>query len=422
LTAGTVARYSLPMLSQFRLPMVVLGAVVANLVAAQTPQPNNSPLPIQDFFRPALVTLPIVNRAGTRLAVRVATADDHKAGLLFNLVSNKQQIVRGFGDRDIDQIVWLDDKHVLLSESQEKLYADALQVVDADGKAKGYAIERFSAVELISVPKSRPMQPIIWMRQDAFDELNDAGAMQIDGGKSVDSSDDISPLHINDSGNQAVERNGTAASILFHYPKLGPGFTEGYLADKNGELAFGITMDGGIQHLYFLKKDRWIKSPMNLDETSVFCAGDVPEEVIAIGPRQDAKPRALLRVDAATGTVKGTLYQDDRYDPILQAIVRNPSTGAIAGIQYYRRALETVWIDPVYQQLQAKLSAAFPRNNRLFCGERRKSKPRGGGRVFRSVARELLSNRFEQGQHRAYFQKRAVDPARADAEGAAISI
>lgn len=320
------------------------------------------PIPIRDLFRPPYLDLPMVNQAGDKLISLVQTADDHTAALLIDAISGAREGIRGPSDRDIYELNWLDSTHFLMSQSKEKLYADGLFVVNVKAPAQSYAVERHSAVEVIGVPRKSPMRPIVWIRQDAYQSLKDVGAVQIDATASVDPKRDLNPvLQEMMRKDTALARNGTAASIKHSYEQPPTGMTESYLVDRDGELAFAVTIDKGVEHLFLLRNGKWVASPLDLDTYHIMAVGDAPGELLAIGPRQDGKPRALVRVDAATGASTGVLYQDSSYDPILQRVMRDPKTRNVIGIQLYRVGLETVWFDENHQRLQARLSRAFPR-------------------------------------------------------------
>ncbi len=336
---------------------------------APNPAPNEPPVhvtgtvPIRDFFRPPFINLPLVNRAGTWLIARFDTEDDHTGAMFLNLLAGKQQTIRGRDDRDIDELFWLDDRHVLMNQSHEKLYADGLFVTDLEDFSSAYAIERKSAVSVISVPIKARLKPIIWMSQDAYQEGFDRGAVQLDASLSVDRQDDhggARQMHQVEHANKFIERTGTEATIIKSFPNLPKSQTLSFLADRNGELAFATAMIAGVESLYFLQDEKWVQSPLNMDHYDLVAAGDTDGEIIVVGPRQENKPRALLRVDTTSGNVTGTLFQDELYDAFVQRIFRHPVTQKIIGIQLYRKTLETVWFDQDHIDLQKQLNKLFP--------------------------------------------------------------
>jgi fermentation-respiration switch protein FrsA (DUF1100 family) len=339
----------------------LVAAGIGRAEAGPTAIATVGPIPLRDLFRPPYLDLPLVNDAGDKLISLVQTEDDHTAAVLIDLEKGSQQGIRGPSDRDIYELNWLDDRHFLMSQSHEKLYADGLFVVNVKAPDKTFAVERHSAVEIIGVPRRSPMQPIVWIRQDAYKDLQDGGAVRIDAQRPVDQQRDLNPvLREMMRKEDAIARNGTAASIKYSYDRLPSGMTESYLADRDGELAFAVTIDKGVEHLFHLRDGHWVASPLDLDTYHIMGTGDAAGELLAIGPRQEGKPRALLRVDAISGQPTGVLYQDQNYDPIVERVLRDPASRNVIGVQLYRVGLETVWFDEPHKLLQARLNAAFP--------------------------------------------------------------
>jgi hypothetical protein len=329
--------------------------------ATPTPAAVAAPVPVRDFFRPLLLKSPQFNASGTRLAALVELENDHTAALFFELKTKTGVTIRAPGDRDIYDLDWLDDRQVLLSGSAEKLWADGLFVLDTEHPDRVHAIERHSAVTIIGIPRHTPLRPIIWIRNDAYDELVDGGVVQIDANASVDEAEEMGQTMRALTGTRsAVETQGTAASIVHRYPKLPVGRAERYLPDRNGELAFAVAVADGIEHLFRLRDSQWVRSPLDLDRYEVVAAGDGLDEVLAIGPRQAGRPRALLRVDAGTGQSTAVLFQDDRFDPDVRRIFRHPASHALIGVALHRNKLEYVWFDPEFARLQRQLDATLP--------------------------------------------------------------
>ena len=371
LDAPIVGLSNCVMLPRFALlPRVALYAATTVFGAPAAPAPPNPAavapasadvVPVRDFFRPLALKYPQLNSNGSRLAAFVDLENDHTAAFLVDLKTRKMSTVMAPGDRDIDDLDWLDDRYLLLSTSEEKRWADALFVVDTENPNRVYAVERDSAIELVGVPARTPLKPIVWIRKDAYAGGADGGVVQIDATSSVDMADDMNQtMRIVTGARTAVEAQGTAASIIHRYPKLPSGRPERYLSDRNGELAYAVTMDGGIEHLFILRDSAWLPSPLDLDRNELVAAGDTDDELLAIGPRQEGRPRALLRVSAATGQATGILHQDERCDPDVRRVFRHPVTHAVNGVLLYRGKLETLWFDRGIAEAQGRLEASFP--------------------------------------------------------------
>lgn len=349
--------------------LIVAFALLGRGVGAESSSEKSSgsglaAIPVRNFFRSPALYRPVVNRSGTRVAALVDGEDDLMGVRFFDLAGNKQTGFRGSRDSDIDEVHWLDDTHVLMSTSHEKIYAEALTVVDVTEPQKLYAIERSSAVEILAVPKNNPMLPLVWIRRDAYDDGKDRGAVTLNARLTVDPKHKSILTPHNTKGyadvDMPVERYGTNASIHASYAKPKAGLTRFYLADRNGELAFAVIVDRGIETLLVLRDEKWVTSPLDLDRYDVLGAGDESDELIAVGPRQEGKPRAVVRVNATTGKETGVLLQDDVYDPDVVTLVRHPGSRQLIGVQLYKKSLMTVWLDEAHRQLQADMNALFP--------------------------------------------------------------
>jgi pimeloyl-ACP methyl ester carboxylesterase len=344
----------------FLITTTAFGAPALTNSAAEAP-PAATVIPIRNFFRPPSFERPQVNSSGSQLAAFVELEDNHTAALLVDLKSGKKITIKVGADRDIERIDWLDNRYLLLGSSEGKNWADAMFVVDTENPDQVHAIERNSVVKLVGIPTHSPMKPVIWISHDAYHKGVDGGVVQIDAMSSVDETEEMDQTMRTATGARtAVEANGTAASIIYRYPDLPRGRPGGYLSDRNGELAYGVAIEDGIKHLFILRKSVWVPSPLDLDRYEPIAAGDADDELLAIGPRQEGKPRALLRVNAVTGQMIATLYQDDRCDPDVRRVLRHPGTGAISGIDLYRGKFGTIWFDSDCATTQAQLNKVFP--------------------------------------------------------------
>lgn len=294
-----------------------------------TPVPAGEQIPLFDFFRPPLLDQPVVNRGGTRFAAFASNGRDRTVLLLHDLVTGKPQFLSGIGDKDIYSYAWLDDDHVLYAVSKEKFWADGFFVADARKLIDNYAVTNPPHFEIVGVPEENRMQPIVW-------DFDDEGPMRLN-------------MHQSNYG-----------GIRKRYPKPDDGLPMGYGADSVGELALGYTHRDGFQTVHAYLGDQWRKSPIDRDAITTFLgAGDKHHEVIALGPRQEGKPRALQRLDVVTGEFGEVLAQDDKYEFATGALYRHPVDGRVLGIHCQRRIPETIWFDPAYAERQQAVKAAL---------------------------------------------------------------
>lgn len=348
---------------------VVFSLAAASLTAEDkldfdrtTPVPAGQAIPLQDFFRPPLFSHPILNSSGTHFLAQVDVGNDKTALLVCDLAKLKLSVINGYKNEDVDWFSWLDDRHVLTSLITEKRYAKGLYINDAFSVRDVYPVELFSAASLVGVPTKAPMKPLIWIYHNAYDEGKNLGVLQIDAWKRLGSNSDALPGSQQDQAAlDEITLYGTRAKVLNSFADLPRKCRPiEYLADKDGELAFAITVEDGVFSLYRYTRKDWVKTSLDLDQFYPLAVGDKPNELIVIGPRQDGVPRALQRLDAATGQLGELLLQDKAYDITSALFYRQPASRTIVGVKYDRTTLQTTWLNEQYATVQKMLNAQFP--------------------------------------------------------------
>lgn len=319
------------------------------------PVPANEQIPIVDFFRPRLFTAPELNPAGTHFAALVTGTDDRRQMLTLDLATSKIEGLRGVGGQDIYAYEWLNDSRLLISLMSEKKYAVGMFVAEVGRLSSAYVIERYNVIQPIGFPRRDPLRPIVWIRHNAFDDGQDGGVVRIDSSRKL-REDFTSAVRVEPRS----LKNGTLASIVDTLPVPQGGMPVGYLADKDGELAFGFTAAAGVNSLHRFTGRGWEKCPVDLDVIDVVAAGDQPGELIVLGPRQEGKPRALQRMNAATGELGDVLLQDDRYDFNAGIVKRHPVDGHAIGIYFHRSRPQTVWFERRYEAFQMLIERYLP--------------------------------------------------------------
>jgi len=323
------------------------------------PVPADQPIPIQDFFRPPLMTEPQINETGTFLAANVDLGD-HAALLVANLQNMKIDVMRGSKDKDLYTFSWLDNTSILTSWTTEKLYSEGIFVANAANLQENHALEAYSVMQLVGVPREARSKPLIWIVRNAYDDGHDGGIVQIDTTKSLGRNKyAMSGTVQAEDSEEAVNLYGTRAAVVRNFPKPATGVVVDYMADADGKLAFAMTASQGVYSLYRFAGEKWQACPVDLDAIDVIDVGDHPDELIVLGPRQDGKPRPLQRMQASTGQLGEVLLQDAGYDPDGASLYRNPASGAILGVRCYRGRYITAWFDPDYAAIQQMLDTNF---------------------------------------------------------------
>ncbi len=316
------------------------------------PVPAGQPIPIVDFFRPWLFTNPELNPAGTHFAAIVSTGEDTHDLVSFELAAKKMDRMSAGSGYDVVDFDWLGDERLLFEVAKGKLYANGLYAVELGHFSSAYVLERYNATVPIGYPKKKPHEAVLWISHSAADAGDDGGVVRIDTRRPAMDSFATTATSI---GNEAEMH----ATIVYSYPKL-KGTPVGYLADRDGELAFGFTAKDGVSTLHRLAGDQWVPCAVNLDEIDIEAPGDAPGELFVLGPRQPGKPRALQRFDVMAGKLGEPLFQDERYDLDTAHLYRSPVDGRILGIQYHGTAGHSYWFDPSYHAVQLLLEKSLP--------------------------------------------------------------
>ncbi|MDD2762469.1 MAG: alpha/beta fold hydrolase [Opitutaceae bacterium] len=351
--------------SKLSLCVYVLLAAAGGLAAADKldldrvkPVPANEPIPVADFFRPSMLRYPVLNQAGTHFAALVSAGSGHSELMVYDLEKAKFERLAGTFDRDIRGFYWLDDKRLIFSLTMEKRYAEGVLVADIDRLDRCYPVLQADAVYVLAVPKKSPQKPLVWIRQDAFDDGRDGGVVQLDA--LLDKGEVVRLGWVTlDAQTWATIGENNQRHVLKSYPAPEGGMVIGYLPDKDGELAFGITSKDGQKTLHRFADGRWSKCPVNLDQVDIFAYGEKPGELVVLAPRVAGKPRALQFMDAATGQLGDILLQGKDRD-FTGWLYRHPVSHNILGVAYYRGGPQMVWFSEEYRAIQKIVEGYLP--------------------------------------------------------------
>jgi acetyl esterase/lipase len=330
-------------------------------LARLTPVPDTERIPVQDFFRPRLLSQPVLNPSGTHIAALVTAGVDRHELLAYELKTKKAEVVRAPGDRDFFNVSWLNDRRLIFELATEKLYRVALLAAEVGSLSDSYPLVQYYSSSLLAVPPKNRLRPLVWNRFDGLDDgsQNDLGVAVID--TDLKSGQIVDLLAVDATSAQVTAvRDNNHRHFLKTFPAPGGGITRAYLANKDGVLEFAITVLNGVQKLHRLEGTRWVTCPVDLDEIDVLDCGDEPGQVVVLGPRQEGKPRALQVMHAATGQLGEVLLQDNAYDFSDGWLYRDPVNHHIIGAMSQRTGPHTVWFNEEYRQLQKILNGFFP--------------------------------------------------------------
>lgn len=339
------------------------------------------------------------------------TGDNHQL-LTYELDTKKLQVLGSDGDKDIYQFAWLNDQRLVFFVSTEKLYGLGMLAVDIDHIRESYPLLQYCGARLVSVPRANRLSPLVWMRHEALENNRDGGVGVINSGIKTGAFIDLTVA--TGTYNRALDaRDNNQKHILSTYPSPKKGIVGGYMPDRQGELAFAFTSDGGTLGMHRWTPSRqWEPCPVDLETTDIIAPGDKPGEVLARIAGEPNKPHVIRFLEAATGQAGEILIADKEYD-FTGWIYRDPASQQIVGASYHRDGPRTVWFSENYLAVQKAIDSLFPGQVAQIIG----SSEKGARFLIRS-----FSDRHPTAYHWVDLEKRAaallkntapwIDPAR----------
>ncbi len=209
------------------------------------PVPANQPIPLGDFFRPGLLQEPKLSPTGTAIAAVVTAGEDNHLLLIYDVKTQKYQVLGRRGDTDVVDFAWLTDKRLVFQLSSQKLYGIGFFGVDVGDVANPYPILQYYGTQLISVPWADRTAPLVWNSINALQSpWKDMGASIVNPSK-LSRANGID-LSTTNGEEYWAHIQTTIENDFLHDRSAGlipaDGDTTGYIADKDGNLEFATTI------------------------------------------------------------------------------------------------------------------------------------------------------------------------------------
>ncbi len=324
-----------------------------------TPVPATEPIPTMDFFRPRVLSEPVINPSGTYVAAIVTAGEDKHELQVYSLANHMTETLGWSDDKDVYNVHWLNDSRLIFGLSSRKLYGLGLLAADVGDLRDAYPLLQYYSSSLVSIPRKNRLFPLVWNRHEP-ETRKDLGVAAINTNIRSGAIADLRSAAISNTRSAFMDvRSNNAKHIIDTYPLPPGGITYGYGADKEGELAYCFTSENGNQTMFRLVDRQWVKCPVNLGHVTVQGAGNEPGQLWVVGPRQEGEPRALQLMDAATGRLGEVVLQDQSYD-FNGWLYRSPATGDVLGAIFERNGPRVFWFNEQYQTLQKILDGMFP--------------------------------------------------------------
>jgi dipeptidyl aminopeptidase/acylaminoacyl peptidase len=326
------------------------------------PVPADQQIPVGDFFRPAQLQEPKLSPSGTNIAAIVTAGEDHHLLFVYNVKTQKYEVLGRHGDTDISDVHWLNDTRLVYEVATQKLFGIGLFAANAGDLTGTYPLLQYFGTRLIAVRRSDRLSPLVW---NSFNALQ---SPWVDQGAAIINSGQVSRqngVDLTSASNDALwaqiqpvrENNDLHIEDRFPVPSAGP--TVGYIADKDGNLEFAETSRDGVGSLYRLADRTWVKCPVDMDHWALFGSGNRPGELVARPPHTEGTPSPLVFLDGPTGKRGETLVDDKGYD-FVGGVYRDPVTGEVIGAAMQREGPHVVWFTEDRRKLQDLLNRSFP--------------------------------------------------------------
>ena len=308
-----------------RLPVsgaaLVLGFLAGAVAAAadagterMVPVPASAPIPVRNFVLSVLRQPPAINRAGTYLADVCPDKNGFPELAIEDLATGASRFLSPGVS-----LCWVADDLLMYN------YNGFFCIVQAETLE---VRKRYWAVPIVGLADQHAPPVHAWVRRDS------------DGPLKIDVLSGLADVRAD------APSEGTCIA---------------YLPDKDGELAYALTMEDGIPSLQRLAGERWRKCPVDLDKVRPVGVGDRPGELIVLDPAQPGMPWAIRRMDSVSGRLGEVLYQDRDYDFGSGSLFRSRSTGAVLGLSFIRGGtVRRLVRHRDSAELQARLNRAYP--------------------------------------------------------------
>jgi pimeloyl-ACP methyl ester carboxylesterase len=288
-------------------------------LARVTPVPADQTIPALDFLRPHLFEEPTLNPTGTRFAAFIENQHFTQNVLVCEISSGKFE----WTDNEMDVVGfrWMNDTEIML---------DSPWGIARRGMRTDWVGGQSTIREVGNLDKVKAM----------FDYRNRNTYGVIDG---------------------------TDRILTDRLPGSWPdGYARSYwVRPENGKLDFTVINDEGHLLLYLFDGKKFVKSPVDPTVVEPIDVGTKPGQMLALGPRQEGKPRAIQYVDVATGALGEVVYQDSQYEgyPVL---FHRPGSCALIGLSVEHSIARPTWFDPKRQRVQQMIAHFFPRSSGII--------------------------------------------------------
>ena len=337
-------------------PLRLLGAAASVLLALPALAASAVRPPVEAFFQNAQFSRAGISPNGRHVTALVALPGLRKAVAVFDLASMTPKILARYGDGDVGQAFWLNDKRIAYTVVNiDPLYRDStagLYAIDLDGKAsRGLApalVNQRSFAQAEDLP-GPDMEPDVLRGSSPQVSDNMFVIVDIDGDKQLGTLN---------------SRTGLQSDVRAPYRSFS------WLIDYGNALRVAVAPDGPLHAMHFLADGDWRKVATFAPATDAIL---VPRAYVGktlyVQANNGGDRIGLFRYNLERAAVDAApLIASPDFDvegkPVIEA-------DRLMGFRVNTDAESTVWFDPDMKALQAEIDVKLPATlNRITRGIR----------------------------------------------------
>ena len=330
-------------------------ALQAGLLAvAAYAQGAAEPIPVETFFREHDVSRVRISPDGEYIAFIGQHRSDHRL-FTMNLKSGKMRGAGGDRGLDIYGYYWADNENLIFSVSQDNKRALGL-FVSQDNK---------SALGLFSIRRDRKGMNLIVKdrRVDIIGGLNDGkpGVLALVSTVAIRKPSVYLVDYLGLGRIDLIEAFTDQARVIVK----NPGNIDRWMCDRRGnvrlgwEIHFHEERDPTFSYISRGAEETEWRS-LELPEDVEPYAFDWDEHALYVTAEGETSTDVLVRYDLESGSMGEPILKDPQFDVTSGYPVFSRKRERLVGVTYDRVKTTSVWFDPFYRELQAKIDSMIP--------------------------------------------------------------
>ncbi len=301
--------------------------------------------PIEHFAELPFLEAPKLSPDGNSIAAKI-NVDGEQSFVIYSLDPNKKDLRKVTADdSDINWWQWVNDDWLIVGTGAttiaygEQIYITRMVRISADGKK----------MHLIGRPKGQYGDDLLWVSRDGSAKI--VYAYQDSVFEELDFYPQVMTFDVATGVGRRIVR--PVAGVMNWY------------ADKNGQVRVGIgySDDTGISKVYYRDSNKHQFKIRDRVDTKYGASPLVPFDFSDDGKSAKAFSTddgysSVYNIDLESFEKTEKLHEVKGYD--LDGWFEDPATGAMAGYSYTDDKYRSIWLDPEFADMQAKIEQSVP--------------------------------------------------------------